>query len=530
MARDFYKVYIACLTWNTDGAPTRDYMLAKRIYRALEQRGIHAFLLGKCNPDDRTEAIGSAAVLVVAGASVDALLSDDVRKDYEDFIAGVELSGKRRWRVFSYLCRVTRGDLPDYLKGHVSYDRADVDGLAGKIESVLNAPEPRSCVSDDDEPAREESLGGDGPAYLPESAPAYLPESAPESVREQEDDVPACRPGRARRAPRRESVEMAGEESAPEPAAPLPPAPEPEKPPVRVKPEKINKVEFSVVSPDEVKPGKTSVIDLLMYTRSQRSIVKRTIELAKEKSSEAARTPGSVSVRQGSRVTARLFSDDIEITDDTREMVWSGDALDFKFPVRPPEDYAGKEIDFGCAVQFDGIEITRLYFSAAVNSKKKVAVRFARKDCRRAFVSYSHKDKARVVQRLLAIQEVAPKLKFWMDNQSMNAGDVWRSAIASAIKNADVFLLFWSLSARESAEVRKEWEFALVLERQSKRKRKNGARFISPVPLDSPSECPPPEELGDLHFGDPSFDSDIDDIERVKFWSESGKRGNIRFF
>ena len=198
--------------------------------------------------------------------------------------------------------------------------------------------------------------------------------------------------------------------------------------------------------------------------------------------------------------------------------------------VTPPEDYAGKEIDFGCAVQFDGIEITLLYFSAAVNSKKKVAVRFARKDCRRAFVSYSHKDKARVVQRLLAIQEVAPKLKFWMDNQSMNAGDVWRSAIASAIKNADVFLLFWSLSARESAEVRKEWEFALVLERQSKRKRKNGARFISPVPLDSPSECPPPEELGDLHFGDPSFDSDIDDIERVKFWSESGKRGNIRFF
>ena len=112
----------------------------------------------------------------------------------------------------------------------------------------------------------------------------------------------------------------------------------------------------------------------------------------------------------------------------------------------------------------------------------------------------------------------------------MTAGDMWRSAIASAIREADVFLLFWSVSARESSEVRKEWEYALKLEQGAKRRRKNGARFISPVPLDKPSDCPPPEELGDLHFGDPSFDSDIEDIDNVSFWSESAKHKNIRFF
>ena len=64
-------------------------------------------------------------------------------------------------------------------------------------------------------------------------------------------------------------------------------------------------------------------------------------------------------------------------------------------------------------MKFDGIEITRLYFTVAVNSRKKVAVRFTRKDCRKAFVSYCHKDKERVVQQLLAIQEVAQQRSGW---------------------------------------------------------------------------------------------------------------------
>ena len=181
-------------------------------------------------------------------------------------------------------------------------------------------------------------------------------------------------------------------------------------------------------------------------------------------------------------------------------------------------------------MQFDGIEITRLYFTVPVGAKKKVAVRFTRKDCRRAFVSYSHRDRLRVAEQLLAIQEVAPKLRFWMDNRSMTAGDMWLNAIASAIRNADVFLLFWSASASASPEVRKEWEYALKLEQSDKRhvrRRRNGTRFISPVPLDSPSECPPPAELSDLHYGDPSFDSDISDIEKVKVWAVKGT--NIKY-
>lgn len=583
MPQKFYKVYIACMTKDSDGCLTKDYMLAKQLYRRLEQKGIHTFLMGKCNPGDRTEALDSASVLIVAGTDAGALLSDTVRNDYDDFIAGVELSGKRRWRVFSYLRGIQQGDLPGYLSGHRSYDYYSTDELIGRIEKTLSVDEPKNCISDEDDSHSED-------AFRDMSEP--LPESA-ESAREyddDDDDYPPVRGRvRARRAPQSQPDEMRiEEETQAEPApeayhdeeyhdimetfrrkeaapgtganslpqgqssAPLvppvmPPAPSmpsmpsvPASPkkkktektakPVKVKPTKVNKVDFSVVAPDEVKPGKSSVIDLLMYTRGQRAIVKRTINQAKEQSSEAARTSSSVSVRQGSRVTALLFSDDIPVADGSRTMIWNGDALDFKFRVPIPDGFTKKEIDFGCCVQFDGIEITRLYFTVPVGIKKKAAIRFTRRDCRRAFVSYSHKDRLRVAEQLLAIQEVAPKLRFWMDNRSMTAGDNWRNAIASAIRNADVFLLFWSVSARESSEVRKEWEYALKLEQSGKRREKrmkNGARFISPVPLDSPSECPPPEELGDLHFGDPSFDSDIENIEKVKVWAVKGK--NIKF-
>ena len=74
----FYKVYIACMTKNPDGFLTKDYMLAKQLYRKLEQKGIHTFLIEKCNPNDRTEAIDSADILIVAGTCTETLLSDAV--------------------------------------------------------------------------------------------------------------------------------------------------------------------------------------------------------------------------------------------------------------------------------------------------------------------------------------------------------------------------------------------------------------------------------------------------------------------
>lgn len=84
-----------------------------------------------------------------------------------------------------------------------------------------------------------------------------------------------------------------------------------------------------------------------------------------------------------------------------------------------------------------------------------------------------------------------PEMAFWLDKQSLDAGDFWRDEIRKAILNSDVLLLFWSVPASRSEEVRKEWFFAYE---------KKGLSFIAPVPLDPPDQCPPPDELKELNF------------------------------
>lgn len=300
------------------------------------------------------------------------------------------------------------------------------------------------------------------------------------------------------------------------------------KKPEKVKVAKFNKVDFSVITDEEVKKGQSSCVDVLMYTKGQRHIVDDLIRHAKRKKTEAAKSVSQVSVKQGSNVTVLLSSNDAIIEDDSETMIWNGDALDFQFRFSVPDDYKKKQIDFACEILFDDIHISRLYFTIKLNCSKSVPVRFVRKDSRKAFVSYSHKDRQRVVDRLIAIQEVAPRIRFWMDNQSMNAGELWRKAIVSAIKSSDVFLLFWSSNSKASSEVEKEWRYALELEKRKGRMR-SGARFITPVSLEKPSECPPPDELSNLHFGDPSFDADVEGIEDVRFVVNKVKPRNIKF-
>ncbi len=86
--------------------------------------------------------------------------------------------------------------------------------------------------------------------------------------------------------------------------------------------------------------------------------------------------------------------------------------------------------------------------------------------------------------------------KYLRDVTELRAGQDWQRWMRDAIKDADVFQLFWSHNAMRSAYVQQEWEYALALER---------ANFVRPVywetPLpESPAENLPPDNLRRLHF------------------------------
>ena len=283
---------------------------------------------------------------------------------------------------------------------------------------------------------------------------------------------------------------------------------------VKVTPVRCDKVSFSAISPEKVEKGTYSTISVFMYTKSQRKIVDKAIKAAK--SAVAETTKSGFTVNRGADVTFELCSDDVTVKDNRITMAWYGSALDIDFMFLTPEDYSKKQIGFTCYIYFDGIQITRLNFAVSLRGDgKRVPVKVKRHDNRHVFVSYAHKDTQRVLAQLVGIQELAPKMTFWLDSQSLETGDNWRREIRRAINRADGLFLFWSVYSSASAEVEKEWRYAL---------KRKGLSFITPVPLDPPELCPPPAELGSRHFGHRSF-AYTDDMEKLNF--RSSKRVKI---
>jgi len=91
------------------------------------------------------------------------------------------------------------------------------------------------------------------------------------------------------------------------------------------------------------------------------------------------------------------------------------------------------------------------------------------------------------------MQKARPDMDIFFDVESLRSGDDWESALRREIENRDVLFLCWSSFAKNSEWVEKEWRYALI---------NKGLDFIEPVPLVSPSECPPPDELKSKHFND----------------------------
>ncbi len=278
------------------------------------------------------------------------------------------------------------------------------------------------------------------------------------------------------------------------------------------KKKETDKVSFSVLSPRAVRPDSYGMIDLYMYTGEQREVVDRAIRESSGLVSETSKS--GFSVRRETSVTARLESDDVEIRDPLETQVWNGESLHFDFRFFVPETYSRSQVAFTCYIECNGIPFTRLNFITTVSRKPEpdtLPAKVTRSDFRKAFISYSRKDEQRMLARVLGIQDLVPEMKFWLDQQSMDAGDLWREEIRKAINISDILLLFWSVPASQSAEVEKEWRYGLE---------QRGLSFISPVPLDPPAECPPPEALNSLNFTVRAF-SRNEITEKLSFFSSN---------
>jgi hypothetical protein len=190
------------------------------------------------------------------------------------------------------------------------------------------------------------------------------------------------------------------------------------------------------------------------------------------------------------------------VVDETEQrIVWRDRPTAASFSVKPPTGHPLGPTPGVVIVRAEGIPLRRLAFQVTVERKSQRTpklevqngddVRF-----RSAFVSYATADRTEVTARAQVL--TAAGITYFQDVLTLDPGERWKRELYRRIDDCDLFLLFWSKSAKSSEWVRREAKRAIA----------QRARHPSRLPEIRPVILPPPPverpwpELSHLHFND----------------------------
>jgi hypothetical protein len=261
---------------------------------------------------------------------------------------------------------------------------------------------------------------------------------------------------------------------------------------------RIDKVHFSVASPPAVEPGQKFIVDVWAHLGQQRAEVLRQVERARPQTDAPSiiRPKGPFKIERGTTLFVRLRFDDFDVEPPEDVILWDGEIGNASFEVTVPTAIPeGMKTGF-VTVHWEGrLQIARVPLQLLVAAKIVPTAPTTQplQHIRKAFASYASPDRNEVLGRIQGMQKIAPDLKVFLDVVDLRSGEDWETKLWQVIPENDVFYLFWSAAAKASPWVEKEWRCALD---------RRGLGFIDPVPLVSPDEVQPPEELAKKHFND----------------------------
>jgi hypothetical protein len=243
-------------------------------------------------------------------------------------------------------------------------------------------------------------------------------------------------------------------------------------------------------------PGRSYTLDVWMHLAAQRREV---IARAKESQHHTdiwIKSKGGVAIVRGAIIEVHVSIPTLVVDDCDDVMAWEGDIANATFPITIPVDAEPGTHAGYVAFYAEGLQIAKLHFLVDVrrNGTPSEPIHWSQERYRTAFASYASKDRDEVLARVQGIQKAIPNLDIFLDVASLRSGEKWAERLLVEVTGRDVFYLFWSLNAKNSTWVEKEWRTALEV---------RGIDYIDPVPLVPPDEAPPPPELAThLHFND----------------------------
>ena len=256
---------------------------------------------------------------------------------------------------------------------------------------------------------------------------------------------------------------------------------------------KTSNIHFSIYTPTSISPGTKFILNLWAYLNKQKANME--LEASKEGVYEKKEEKGPISAKKGDIFQVLLIlPEEFEVLNNLDTITWLGDITKATFPVSVP-----KTIDIGIyfgevQILIDGITKLRIHFTLEIGEAKTERIDSTQdiQEITKYFASYSSKDRVEVMKRVQGFMARSGATVF-VDCLSMNPGENWEHKIYEEISKSDMLLLFWSLEAKQSEWVKKEWTFAL---------NNRGLDFIQPFPLEDPRRAEPPKELESLHFND----------------------------
>jgi len=255
-------------------------------------------------------------------------------------------------------------------------------------------------------------------------------------------------------------------------------------------------VNFAGFSPSSMEPDSLQIIDIWAFTEIQFKAVK---EIAKELDRDKITGYKSgLKIDRGTVIGIHLtsLSKTIHVENSTEAITWEGEKTNASFAITiDASAKIGKHI-LKATISVEGLSIATLLLNISVSetgSQEQQQCDGSFEKINSAFASYASENRAQVLARIQGIKKVQPDMEIFLDVLTLRSGENWENKLTEHVPNKDKFYLFWSKPASESLWVEREWKLALE---------KRGLSYIDPVPLDEPSDAPPPHELSSLHFND----------------------------
>ena len=263
--------------------------------------------------------------------------------------------------------------------------------------------------------------------------------------------------------------------------------------------QRLDAVQCTVFAPPAASPGDTVLVQVFAHlpeaAADARAIATELDVGAVRRAFRSLDAPVPI----GGRLDFELRVPGLEVDEPVASLTWQGGTEAVQFGVSVPAATPPRAVIGTVSISREGIPLGHVKFSLAIHVGAAAGSEPQGLEARRyrlAFVSYASQDRDEVLRRVQMLSLVG--LRYFQDVIDLEPGEIWSERLEQAIRDADVFLLFWSSRAKQSEWVRREVDFALACQRGED----VSPPEIRPVIIEGPPVIPPWEDLAHLHFND----------------------------